>query len=81
MRLGRQKNSDLHAQYMKVGRREKEVASLVESKRGLEEGEPAEGAVWSAKGAWAGPGLVGSEGGRLEKARGDCLPPNVPLEG
>lgn len=40
MRLGRQKNSDLHVQYMKVGRREKEVASLVESKGGLEEGEP-----------------------------------------
>lgn len=47
---------------MKVGRREKEVGSLAESKRKLEE-ERAEGVVWSAKvpgqvlGLWGGKAL------------------------
>lgn len=68
MRLGRQKNSDLHVQYMKVGRREKEVASLVESKRGLEEGDRRSSVVCLKV-----PGLVGSEGGGLERAKGNCL--------
>lgn len=73
MRLGRQKNSDLQVQYMKVGRREKEVASLVESKRELEE-KRAEGAWWSAKGAQARTGLVQSEGDGVERAKGTvCL--------
>lgn len=58
---------------MKVGRREKEVASLVESKRELEE-KRAEGALWSAKGAQARTGLVRSEGGEVERDKGTvCL--------